>query len=273
MDLWDFVKVLFRRWYLTVPLLALTALAAGQAGQGVQPTYTASASGVFLEPPVTIPIDQLSPNPWATAGVATTAAATIDSVVDPVTKSKVVADGYSGEYTVLLASRSVLFTVFAPAPSTEGATRTLDHVITLMQDDLSAKQARYKVPANQRILIQVTTGKSLVTTRDGLKQVLLGVGGLGVVLTAAIVITVDSLLARRRRRRAADGDGGDGDGEPLDEPGADDDGDAAPVGHGAPGDHADPDDDPEVDEDRLGESPVLAGSSPPRGGSSRGGPE
>lgn len=217
-DLWDFFKMLFRRWYLTVPLLALSAGAAYYAAQGVEPTYTASSSGVFLEPAVNLPPEELAPNPWTVAGVSTTASAIVDSVVDPVTKSMVVAQGYSGEYTVLLASRSVLFTVYAPAPSIPEAEATLEHVINTMKDDLSAKQAAYNVPADQRILIQITSGTSIVTTRDGLQRVVLAVGGLGAVLTAAIVVVVDSILRRRKRRPTARHEGTLGAGLPwLDE--------------------------------------------------------
>jgi len=200
-DLWDFFKVLVRRWYLTVPLLAVTAFMASNAAKGVEPTYTASVSGVFLEPAVALPADQLSPNPWAQAGVGTTASAVVDSIMNPVAQSAVVADGFSGEYTVLLASRSVLFTVYAPAPTPEEATATLNHIIDLLQEDLQEKQSQYNVPDDQQILIQITSGKSLVTTRDGLQRVVAVVAGLGVVATATFVIIVDSILTRRSRRK------------------------------------------------------------------------
>ena len=213
MDLWDIIRMLFRRWYLTLPLLAIAAGGAYYAAQGIEPTYTASAAGVFLEPVVTLPLDQLAPNPWVQAGVATTASAVVGSAVDPITKSKVVADGFAGDYTVLLASRSVLFSVYAPASTPDEATATLDHVLGVMRDDLRAKQDTYNVPADQQLVIQAASGTSIVATRDGIQRVLLAVAGLGIVLTTGIVVLVDSLLARRKtrgdlRRRAVDlGDG------------------------------------------------------------------
>jgi len=203
-DLWDLFRVLFRRWYLTVPLLVLVAGVGYYSAKGIEPTYTASAGGVFLEPVVLLPVEQRAPNPWAQAGVATTAAAVVGSVVDPVTKEQVVAEGYSGDYSVQLASRSVLFSIYAPAASHEAAIATLDHVIELMKEDLRAKQSAYGVPENQQINIQLASGTSIVSTREGVSRVLLGLGGLGAVLTVGIVVLVDSLLTRRRRRAELD---------------------------------------------------------------------
>src|SRR5690606_26960526 len=185
-DLWDLFRVLFRRWYLTVPLLVLVAGVGYYSAKGIEPTYTASAGGVFLEPVVLLPVEQRAPNPWAQAGVATTAAAVVGSVVDPVTKEQVVAEGYSGDYSVQLASRSVLFSIYAPAASHEAAIATLDHVIELMKEDLRAKQSAYGVPENQQINIQLASGTSIVSTREGVSRVLLGLGGLGAVLTVGI---------------------------------------------------------------------------------------
>ena len=203
MDLWELMRVLFRRWYLTVPLLILTGAAATLAGNGVEPTYTASAGGVFLAPVLTLPPDQLTPNPWGQAGVATTAAAVQGSVVNPTAKLAFEAAGLSGDYSILMGARSVLFNTYATAPTVDGATATLDRVVQTMRDDLRAKQAQYRVPVDQQTTIQMFTPTSIVTTRDGLSRVLLVVGGLGVVGSVAVVLIVDALLMRRVRRREA----------------------------------------------------------------------
>lgn len=209
MDLWDFMKVLFRRWYLTAPLLIAVAAAAVVAGKGVEPLYTASADGVFLEPVTNLAPELLSPNPWLQAGVSTTASAVLGSVVNPNTKSQVVADGFSGDYSIQMDNKSVLFTLYASAPTPDEAVATLDHVVQLMRDDLSEKQTQYDVPGPQQILIQMSSGTSLLTTREGLSRGLAVVGGLGSVGSVAIVLTVDALLMRRVRRREAKADGED----------------------------------------------------------------
>jgi len=199
-DLWDFMKVLVRRWYLTAPLLIAVGAAAVVAGKGVEPTYTASADGVFLEPVTNLAPELLSPNPWLQAGVSTTASAVLGSVVNPNAKGQVVADGFSGDYSIQMAARTVLFTLYASAPTPDEAVATLDHVVQLMRDDLSEKQTQYNVPTPQQILIQLSSGTSLVSTREGLSQVLAVVGGLGLVGSVAIVLTVDALMVRRARR-------------------------------------------------------------------------
>lgn len=203
MDLWDFFWVLFRRWYLTVPLLIAVAGAAVFASKGVEPTYTASADGVFLESVVNLAPELLAPNPWSQAGVPTTAAAVLGSVVNPNAKEQVVADGFSGDYSILMAPRTVLFTVYAGAPTPDGAIATLDHIVQLMRDDLSEKQMQFDVPAAQQILIQTSSGTSIVMTRDGLLRILAVVGGLGAVGSAGVVIGIDALLLRRARRGEA----------------------------------------------------------------------
>lgn len=200
MDLWEFMKVLFRRWYLTAPLLIAVAAAAVVAGKGVEPAYTASADGVFLEPVVNLAPELRAPNPWLQAGVSTTASAVLGSVVNPNAKSQVVAAGFSGDYSIQMAARTVLFTLYASAPTPDEAVATLDHVVQLMRDDLSEKQTQYDVPGPQQILIQMSSGTSLVTTREGLSRVLAVVGGLGSVGSVAIVLTVDAVMARRAPR-------------------------------------------------------------------------
>lgn len=213
LDLWDFVRLLVRRWYLTVPLLALAAAAALFAAQGVAPTYTASATGAFLEPAIILQPDEVVPNPWALAGPETTARAVVDSVADPITTDQVAAEGYSRNYEIKLASRSVLFGILASAPTPEGATTTLDHVVDLMRQDLRNKQASYGVPESQQVLIQMASGTSIVATRDSLKRVLLVVIGLGGILTGLIVFIVDSIVGHRARHRAMSDDTTDGEAE------------------------------------------------------------
>lgn len=213
MDLWDFVRLLVRRWYLTVPLLALAAAAALFAAQGVTPTYTASATGAFLDPAIVLQPDEVVPNPWAQAGVETTAKAVVDSVADPITTDQVAAEGYARNYEITLPSRSVLFGILASAPTPEGATTTLDHVVDLMRQDLRSKQAAYGVPDSQQVLIQMASGTSIVATRDSLKRVLLVVIGLGGILTGLIVFIVDSLVGHRARHRAMSDEATDGEAE------------------------------------------------------------
>lgn len=200
MDLWDFMKVLVRRWYLTAPLLIAVAAAAVVAGKGVEPTYTASADGVFLEPVTNLAPELLAPNPWLQAGVSTTASAVLGSIVNPNAQAKVVAGGFSGDYSIQMATRTVLFTLYASAPTPDEAVATLDHVVQLMRDDLSEKQTQYDVPSPQQILIQMSSGTSLVSTREGLSRILSVVGGLGAVGSVAIVLTVDALMTRRAQR-------------------------------------------------------------------------
>lgn len=203
MDLWDIVKMLFRRWYVTVPLLALTAVAVFYSGQRVDPTYTASAGGVFLAPVATTPVEERTPNPWLQAGISTTAAAVQGSVVNPTAKQTFAAAGLSTDFSVQMDSRSVLFSVFASAPTADDAKATLNQVVEAMRNDLRGKQQQYGVPDSEQIAIQMFTDTSIVSTRDGLSRVLLVVGGVGVVLTVAVAVAVDVVLARRRARRDA----------------------------------------------------------------------
>lgn len=215
MDLWELIKALARRWYLTVPLLILTGFGAMTAGNGVAPTYTASAGGVFLAPVLVLPPELLTPNPWSQAGVTTTAAAVQGSVVNPTAKQAFVSAGLSGEYSVLMDNRSVIFNTFASAPTVEVAQATLDRVVQTMRDDLRAKQAQYQVPEDQQISIQMFTETSIVTTRDGLTRVLLVAVGLGLVVSVTLVLVVDALLLRRERTRVSDDPEDGGTDEPA----------------------------------------------------------
>ena len=66
MDLLDLLKLMFRRWYVTAPVVVLTLGAAFTLGNAIQPEYKTSAA-VLLVPPTTNPAAP-APNAHSPAG-------------------------------------------------------------------------------------------------------------------------------------------------------------------------------------------------------------
>ncbi len=75
MDVWGAILVLIRRFYLTVPIAALTLLGGYAYARGVAPEYHATSSVLFLGPTATTTTDKNAPpppaNPYTNMNLAT----------------------------------------------------------------------------------------------------------------------------------------------------------------------------------------------------------
>jgi hypothetical protein len=218
-DLWDLTRLLLRRWYFAVPMLAVTVTVVVLAAQQVSPDYKSTGYMQLIPAPSTgkVADPKAKPrpaNPWLDLGYAALANAAIITVTDPTSLDKLKADGYSDSVTIVLNERTPLFEIEAVGSTKIQATETVQRVIKLLQNDVASKQRQYNTMPEDTISTLIINDGNTPSLESGkVKRLLIVAAGLGVLLTTAATIALDYWL--RRRSRLRDGEPGD---DATDEP-------------------------------------------------------
>lgn len=107
MDLWDLTRLLFRRWYVALPILLASVLTAALVGQSVKPDYRSTGNLVLIPAPG--PVEPANPkqptaerpkNPWGDLGLEALGNAAILKVLDQKTLKGLADSGLSDSITV-----------------------------------------------------------------------------------------------------------------------------------------------------------------------------
>ena len=202
MDFWDLTKLLFRRWYVSVPLLLLSVGAAGFTAVTVKPDYSATGH-VQLVPPKVSTESGASHNPWADLGPDALGQAVMITVRKENVLNGLVAEGLTDNFTVTMEGQSPIVTVEAVGHTPGQATQTVQAVVGLLGQDVQAEQSVYNVPRDQAITtLALDDGEDATKVNSKVRRALIVVAGVGLLLTAAATIGIDALLRRRARRRS-----------------------------------------------------------------------
>ncbi|MFI6761415.1 Wzz/FepE/Etk N-terminal domain-containing protein [Micromonospora sp. NPDC050417] len=214
MDLLDLLKLMFRRWYVTTPVVVLTLAAAFTLGAAIQPEYKTSAA-VLLVPPTTspaAPTPNASPqpgNPWLRAGENSMAQAIQILISAHEARVKVQAAGGNLDYEVGLVNRSPILTIEVTAASHGEALATVTAVTKLIGEEVAGKQAEYKPKAGEQITTQVLDpGLNIVQSRSNVLRAQIVVVAIGLLLAAAAAVGFDAIVRRRDRARLTERHGG-----------------------------------------------------------------
>lgn len=212
MDLFDVVRSCFRRWYVLLPLLAVTVWYSYQAYVAVKPVYYSQAV-VGLAPP-SFRIDQAvagQPVPrnglLDIGGAPLLANMTALGVRQPAVVDKVVAAGGQPDFTAKLfpvpptAPPIPLVMIEQTAPNPAAATKTLQLVIGELTASLKNIQQNADVPPEMMVASFVVSPPSepiaAVPSRTRATASIF-VAGLG--LSVVVTVLVDVLLGRHRKK-------------------------------------------------------------------------
>jgi hypothetical protein len=207
-DFWDLTRLLFRRWYFSVPALVLTAVASVWALVGVSANYIATAY-VQLAPPISQPtvpgqqsLDQR--NPWIALGTYNLANAAVLTVQQHGVVESLKANGYSESFTVTLKSSSPLVTFEVTGSSPQQATDTANELIRQFTANVRDLQVdTYGVAENDLVVARrIDFGSNIEESDARVKRAAVAVAGLGLLLTLGFTVGLDALLGRHARRRA-----------------------------------------------------------------------
>ena len=215
MDLWEATKILFRRWYVTIPICVLAALGALAAGSQMDPEYVASSVGILL------PIDEAgeqnifgtledAENPWESAGaVATMRAVALVLGADTV-RSQVVELGFSPTYSIEVEPRDPIVYIDVTDRDPDLALVTLDEMILRLEDELDARQAQVGADETRRYKVEILSQSEVpLPDYSNRTRVRIIVLLLGIVLAAAAGLLYDAWAVARAERRDADEDADD----------------------------------------------------------------
>ena len=213
MDMFTVLQVLKRHWIAVLAGLVLTAVAAMIVSGSMKPTYSSKASVALLNPS-----SELNPNPYL--GFSTSLEVVGQSLVLVTTSETgvdaVVARGGSDDFTVTQTGGPII-EVEATAPTADQARRSVDAVLTEIDEELTQRQDEVDAPGTDRISIDPLTKAIEATPQYGARnKALTAILFLGLGLTIGLAYALDGLRRRTKRRQA-----------PADEPAPSHDGDVA----------------------------------------------
>jgi capsular polysaccharide biosynthesis protein len=202
-------KLLFRRWYFSLPMLLVTLAFVAVAAVTVKPDYAAKGHIQFIPPAGTTakdgtknPID----NPWYDLGYEAMANAAVIDVTKKSVLEQMVKQGLSDNITVT-TDQVPLFAIEVVGESPEQATATVQFVQKGIADAVQQRQETLRVPETDTITtLQLDDGGEVEEKSSKIMRVMVVAAGLGLLLTAGFTIGIDALLRWRANRRREDGD-------------------------------------------------------------------
>lgn len=195
MDFWELLTVMARRWYVVVPMLALTAVLAVTMPARVDPTYRANGTVVLAEPAG----NAAALNPVASAGLAANADALATIAGLPDAKAEVEAAGLSTQYAVE-SDGSVLLIEAGGATSAEAA-ETVQFVEQLLTDRLNRQQENVGAPPESYLsVVPLISDPVAVPVYDDQRRLRILVVVIGLLLAALSAVAVEGLAVRRKTR-------------------------------------------------------------------------
>jgi hypothetical protein len=201
-DLWDLTRLLFRRWYVAVPMLLVSLASVAVISQTVPPDYSATGHVTMIPPnDRSAATPAKVQNPWEELGFRALGQAVIIKLADQKVLEDLVKEGFTDNFTVWMDDRTPLFTIESVGTTPEQAISTTRKIMKIIEDDVVARQTRYGVAGGDLITtLALDNGDTVVKITSKATRVLLVATALGVLLSAATTIAIDAILRRRARR-------------------------------------------------------------------------
>ncbi|MGV8968638.1 MAG: hypothetical protein ACOH2F_20450 [Cellulomonas sp.] len=207
MDLFTILGTCLRRWYVVLPVLAITGFFAMQAYQQVEPQYTASTSIVILpsQPVAGAPANADTPtldNPYAGSGGPKLAAAVLSKNINSSTfrDQLGLAAGDTSTFSSSVAQAQPIITVDATGSSPAAVLSTLDGVTAASRVVLDQFQAVAEAPEAKRYLVAAAVPASDATDITPSRWRTAGaILVIGIALAAILAVSVDAAMRSRRR--------------------------------------------------------------------------
>ncbi|MBX6722715.1 MAG: hypothetical protein IRY92_05715, partial [Dactylosporangium sp.] len=144
MGIWDVVRLLARRWPVSVPLLLLTGGAAMLTAHHVRPDYVATSYVSLLPPAVQYnpkPGQTTKVNPW---DVDRLREAVIVRLTTTSVRKQIGSEGFEGSWTVATGERyGSIIRIEVTSATEEDARATLGRLVHQLDDEVVRQQAGY----------------------------------------------------------------------------------------------------------------------------------
>lgn len=203
MDFWDVAKLMWRRWYATVPMLLVTALATGWTTLNVAPDYEVTSHFAMVRPQTPVAEDEdegRTTNPWTSETLAE--AASIRLRGRPLAE-QLEAEGHDASWSLSVTGGQPWLRLEVIAKSPTEARTTGARLHEIIEEEMQSRQDEYHIPRDEQISsMQFDDGETVEAITRSRRQAVLGVLGAGLLATMGLVLMVDA-IARYRARRAS----------------------------------------------------------------------
>jgi hypothetical protein len=204
MDFWDVARLMWRRWYVTLPALLLTGAATVWTGLNTEPDYQVTGHVAVVGPSIQRSETDSAVthvNPWSNEALAD--AATI-RLQGKALADALEAEGYSGEWSAIVTGRLPVIRLEVVAERPEYAQATLQRLREVIDEEVRNRQAEYNVaPEEQITTVPYDGGETVEAVTGKVRRALIVVLGAGLILTTGLVVAYDA-IARKRLARAAE---------------------------------------------------------------------
>lgn len=204
MDIWDALKLMARRWYVSVPMVLLTLVAVAWTLLTVEPRHTSDGHIMLVPPRIEINPGEDSSyevNPWDTDALT---AAIVTRLRNRALFEQLADEGYRAtwEADTDLQFRSVIV-IQASSDSPGDAQATVQRLLQFVEQEIAAQQQQYNLPAGAEITsLRLDSGENLEVARGNQARALVVVLGIGGILILVTTVSTDVLMRSRARRRS-----------------------------------------------------------------------
>ncbi|WEV76930.1 hypothetical protein O9K63_10015 [Janibacter cremeus] len=207
MDVWRITVAVVRRWYVFLPLLALTLLAALQVGAATPTQHQVSATAILVAG------DASSEEQTSAYGGRSATAEVLVVVLDaPEVREAIEAEGLVRDYEVRAEDDLSIIDFVALGDTRAEGLATVTAVVDLARQELAERQTAADIPPGDRLEMQVLQPPHVAeVVAEGKLRNMAIVGVLGAALSLLAAILFDDIVGllkhwkRHPRRRATTG--------------------------------------------------------------------
>lgn len=207
MDFWDLTKLLYRRWYVSVPLLLLTLGGTVTAAMLVKPDYVATSYVQMIPPSVSTREPEtkvkIVRNPWLDTGLNSLAKAALLTVQDTNVADQLKATGFSEKYTITLDNQLPTLTIEVVGTTKVQAKATTEELTKRFAASVVSLQREANAPTEQFIdSRRLDQGDNITLSTSKTKRALVAIFGAGLLISVGFTVAVDALIRRRSGKRS-----------------------------------------------------------------------
>jgi len=204
MDLVAILATLGRRWYLTLPLLLLSAFGLALAVGSGPAGYKSDASVVVLSPTTLTPGGPPGGNPYGGLGGSQAVVAQLlaQQMASAQAGSQLRSSGVTGSWTVTDPTGGPSLSISVTSSTANQAESDANAVVEAAKSNLRSMQISGGATGKDLMYLGVVTAPTRGVPQWGHKvKVALAVGVVLAGLSCALVLGIDAVLDRRRGRR------------------------------------------------------------------------
>lgn len=202
MDLWDLTKLLFRRWYLSLPLLLASVTTVLLGGSAVKPDYRAVGHVQLIPPVVESGPGETVRNPWLDLGLQALGHAVTLNVQGERVSRELIAAGLTENFTVTIEDQATFFSIESVGRTPQQATATTQRLMDLVRAQVLTQQTQFGVGrADLVTTLALDSGDEVEAVTTAKKRFLVVAIGVSLLVTVALTVGLDALQRRRRGRR------------------------------------------------------------------------